>query len=217
MQRWLVACLVFCATACHPNPSPNPQPGSPDALCKRVPVTGTATLGASYVHAAAFQMLVIESCGFDMSKLLDAARTCRDQGSCGVPVTSGMQVIDDAANGTWTTVALGGGRAFQTKVGERSIIAWDTSRDPMQVLSSVGQGASGAAPEACCPGCTACDAGAGTPACPAGGGTPPQLGVFPAPGFPDEKGPAVCSCSDVCAARAKLPADCDCATLCRCK
>lgn len=217
MQRWLVACLVFCAAACHPTPSTSPPSGNPEALCKRIPVTGVAATGASYVHAATFQMLVIESCGFEMSKLLDAARACRDQGSCGTPVTTGMQVIFDAASGSWTPVSLGGGRAFQTRVGDRSIIAWDSSRDPMQVLSAVGQGAAGAPPESCCPGCTPCDAGAGTPACPAGGGTPPQLGAFPTPGFPDEKGPAACSCSDVCAARARLPADCYCAKQCRCQ
>ncbi|HEX7843769.1 MAG TPA: hypothetical protein VF469_40120, partial [Kofleriaceae bacterium] len=145
-------------------------------------------------------------------------KTCRDQASCGVPVTSGTKVIDDAVNSTWTTISLGGGRAFQTKVDGRAIVAWDASRDPLQVLTAVGQGQTGNPPESCCPGCAPCDAGAGTPACPAGGGSPPHEDKFPAPGFPDVLGPAVCACSDVCPARDRkqLPTDCECAQICRC-
>src|SRR5262249_59454234 len=104
--------------------------------------------------------------------------------------------------------SLGGGRAFQTKTGDRTWVAWDASRDPVQVLTAVSQGTPGA-PASCCPGCTPCDAGAGTPACPAGGSAP-HVDKFPAPGFPDIPAPAVCACTDDCAAQTKkqLPAHC---------
>ncbi|HEY6180430.1 MAG TPA: hypothetical protein VIX73_38570 [Kofleriaceae bacterium] len=218
MKRWLVGCLVFCAAACHPTPTPNPPGGSPAQLCKRTPTTGVAAPGGSLIHGAEFSMLMIESCGFDMTKLVDAARTCRDTGSCGIELDQGgVTLVNEAANSTWTTVSLGGGRAFQTKTGDRTWIGWDGSRDPVQVLTAVSQGAPGA-PASCCPGCTPCDAGAGTPACPAGGSAP-HVDKFPAPGFPDITGPAVCGCTAVCAAQGKggMPADCECATLCHCK
>src|SRR5215470_264153 len=109
MKRWL-GCLVFCAAACHPTPSPNPSGGNPAQLCRRTPPSGTAAPGGSLVHAAEFSVLMIESCGFDMTKLLDAAKTCRDTGSCGLELDQGgVTLVNEAANSTWTTVSLGGG------------------------------------------------------------------------------------------------------------
>src|ERR1044071_6957031 len=135
MKRWLVACLVF-AAACHPTPTPTPPGSNPAQLCKRAPITGVAAAGGSLLHAAEFSMVMIESCGFDMTKLVDAARTCRDTGSCGIELDQGgLTLVNEAAGSTWTTVSLGGGRAFQTKTGDRNWVAWDASRDPVQVLT----------------------------------------------------------------------------------
>lgn len=219
MKRWLAGCVVLCAAAaaCRTTP-PNPPGGGPAQLCTRTPLTGVAAPGGSLLHAADFSMLMIDTCGFDLSKLIDAARTCRSSGSCGVPVDQGgLTLVNEAVGTAWQSVSLGGGRAFLTRSGDRTWIAWEASRDPVQVLNAVNQGTPGA-PAACCLGCAPCDAGAGTPACPAGGG-PPRVDKFPAPGFPDIPGPAICACTDVCAAAGKkqVPADCECAELCHCK
>jgi hypothetical protein len=215
--RSILGCLMVLAAACGPkSTTPTGGPGNPALLCKKVPLSGTAVAGASLIHAATFSMVMIDACSFDMPRLLDAAKACHDQASCGVPVDpAGLTVVNQAANGTWTTVALGGGRAFTTKLGDRTLVAWDASRDPTQVLSAIPQG--GANDVSCCPGCSPCDT-AGTPACPAGGGSAPHVDTFPAPGFPDVQGPAVCACSDVCPARDRkqLPIDCECAQLCHC-
>lgn len=215
--RSMLGCLVVFAAACGPKSTPPGGSGNPALLCKKVPLTGTAVQGASLVHAATFSMLMIDTCSFDMAKVSAAAKACHDQASCGVEVDpAGLTVVNEAANGTWTTVALGGGRAFTSKLGDRTLVAWDASRDPVQVLGAVTQGSATAV--SCCPGCSPCDAGAGTPACPAGGGSSPHVDKFPAAGFPDVPGPAVCACSEVCPAhdRKQLPTDCECAQLCHC-
>jgi hypothetical protein len=216
--RTMLGCLVVCAAACGPKATPS---GGSDLalLCKQQPLMGTAAQGATLVHAATFSMLMIDTCGFDTAKLVDAARACKDHASCGLPVgPAGLTQVNQAVNTTWTTVSLGGGRAFTSKLGDRTLVAWDESRDSAQVIAAVNHGAA-ASGDACCPGCAPCDAGAGTPACPAGGGAPPHVDTFPAPGFPDVLGPAVCACSDVCSAQAgkRLPADCECARLCHCQ
>jgi hypothetical protein len=219
MKRWMLGALVICVAACGPKPNPTGPGSGPAQLCQQVPLTGNAVLGVTLVHAAAFSMLMIENCSFDMGKVIDAARECRDHASCGQPIgPSGLTVVNESIKTTWTTVSLGGGRAFQAKVGDRTMVAWDNSRDPLEVLTAVSQPGASAVPGSCCPGCSPCDAGAGTPACPAGGGEPPKVDVLPAAGFPDLPGPAVCSCARVCLAHANktLPADCDCERLCRC-
>lgn len=215
--RAMLGCLVLCAAACGPKPPPGGM-NDPALLCKTVPLTGTAVQGATLLHTATFAMLMIDTCSFDVAKLVDAAKACRDHASCGLPVGgAGLAQVNQAVNTTWTTVSLGGGRAFTSKFGERTLVAWDASRDSAQVLPAVNQGTAGSG-GSCCPGCAACDT-AGAPACPAGGGSPPHVDTFPAAGFPDLLGPAICACSDVCAAQAskKLPAECDCARLCHCQ
>jgi hypothetical protein len=216
--RSIAGCLVLCAAACGGKSTPGGTK-DPALLCKQVPLSGTAVLGATLVHAATFSMLMIDACTFDTNKLVDAAKACQDHASCGLPVgPGGLTQVNQAVNTAWTTVTLGGGRAFASKLGDRTLVAWDASRDPAQVITAVGQG-TGPGAATCCPGCAACDAGAGTPACPAGGGATPHVDTFPAAGFPDVLGPAVCACSDVCAAQTakKLPAECDCARLCHCQ
>jgi hypothetical protein len=216
--RTILGCLVVCAAACGPKATPSGA-SDPALLCKQVPLMGTAAQGATLVHAATFSMLMIDTCSFDVPKLVEAAKACKDHVSCGLPIgPAGLTQVNQAVNTTWTTVSLGGGRAFTSKLGDRALVAWDASRNSAQVIAAVIQGPA-ATGGSCCPGCAVCDAGAGTPACPAGGGAPPHVDTFPAAGFPDLQGPAVCACGDVCSAQAgkQLPVDCDCARLCHCQ
>jgi hypothetical protein len=172
--------------------------------------------GATLVHAATFDMLLIETCGFDVSKVIDAAKACHDHGACGTEIgVSGQTVITDALGGRIAPVALGGGPAFMGQVGARTVVVWDGARDAQQVLSAIGQGTP--PPGSCCPGCSKCDPAVATTQCPAGA-KPPQIGAAPAAGFPELAGPQVCACDKVCAAHTahQLPADCDCDRRCHC-
>lgn len=218
--RSIFGCILLCLAACRPS-TPNAPASGSDLLCKQVPLTGTAGPGATLIHSATFSMLMIESCPFDSAAMVTAAKSCRDNASCGIAINvAGTTIVNEAASSTWTPVALGGGRAFTAQVGTRKWIAWDASRDLVQAVTAVSQaGSTPGMDAACCPGCTACDTGAGSPACPAGDSAPPHVDTYPAPGYLDTAGPAVCSCTEVCAAKARkeLPDACECASRCNCK
>lgn len=222
MKRWMLGCLVLCAAACKPTPPvvPGATPGNPQGVCRQTPVTGTRILGATLVHGATFYMLMIDACGTDLTQLAEAARACQDRSDCGQTLTQeGQTEVDDALSALGTTpspMLLGGGLAFLGRSGKFTLVEWDASRSPQQVIAAVNQGAgTGASPVSCCPGCTACDPATAGARCT---GAPPRVDKAPAPGFLPLPGPAVCACDAVCAAKAnkQVPADCDCARLCNC-
>jgi hypothetical protein len=217
-SRWMLGCLVFCAAACGARPTPPGNPaGDPTALCRQAPPIGTALQGATLVHAATFEMLLIESCGFDASKVIAAAKACHNSNACGSEIgPPGQTVINQALSGTLSPVSLGGGPAFMGQVGTRTVVVWDGARDAQQVVTAIGQGTP--SPGACCPGCMACDPAAAGSLC-ASGAKPPRIDVAPAAGFPELAGPQVCACDKVCAAHTahQLPADCDCDRRCHCQ
>ncbi|TMQ11703.1 MAG: hypothetical protein E6J90_33850 [Deltaproteobacteria bacterium] len=214
--------MVLCAVACRTPPPtiPGATPGNPQGVCRQTQVTGTRILGATLVHGATFYMLMIDACGTDLTKLAEAARACQDRSDCGVPLSpEGQTEVNDALSSLSVTpspVLVGGGLAFQGRSGKFTLVEWDASRTPQQVIAAVNQGAAtGASPVACCPGCAACDPATAGAKCT---GAPPRVDKAPAPGFLPLPGPAVCTCDAVCAAKAnkQVPADCDCARLCQC-
>jgi hypothetical protein len=217
--RW-IGCLVLCAAACKPAPPviPGATPGNPQGVCRQTPVTGTRILGATLVHGATFYMLMIDACGTDLTKLAEAARACHDRSDCGVALSpEGQTEVNDALSSTMSPVLLGGGLAFLGRSGKFTLVEWDASRSPQDVIAAVSQAppTPGASPVACCPGCATCDPATGGAQCT---GAPPRVDKAPAPGFLPLAGPAVCACDAVCAAKAnkQVPADCDCARLCQC-
>ncbi|TMQ13750.1 MAG: hypothetical protein E6J91_17535 [Deltaproteobacteria bacterium] len=214
--------MVLCAVACRTPPPtiPGATPGNPQGVCRQTQVTGTRILGATLVHGATFYMLMIDACGTDLTKLAEAARACQDRSDCGVPLSpEGQTEVNDALSSLSVTpspVLVGGGLAFQGRSGKFTLVEWDASRTPQQVIAAVNQGAAtGASPVACCPGCAACHPATAGAKCT---GAPPRVDKAPAPGFLPLPGPAVCTCDAVCAAKAnkQVPADCDCARLCQC-
>jgi hypothetical protein len=218
--RWMLGCLVLCAAACKPAPPviPGATPGNPQGVCRQTPVTGTRILGATLVHGATFYMLMIDACGTDLTKLAEAARACHDRSDCGVALSpEGQTEVNDALSSTMSPVLLGGGLAFLGRSGKFTLVEWDASRSPQDVIAAVSQAppTPGASPVACCPGCATCDPATGGAQCT---GAPPRVDKAPAPGFLPLAGPAVCACDAVCAAKAnkQVPADCDCARLCHC-
>lgn len=223
MKRWMLGCVVLCAAACKPTPPviPGATPGNPQGECRQAPVTGTRILGATLVHGATFYMLMIDTCGTDLTQLAAAARACQDRSECGQTLTpEGQSEVNDALSSLNTApspMLLGGGLAFLGRAGKFTLVEWDASRNPQDVIAAVNQAATGgtSSPVQCCPGCTACDPATAGAKCT---GAPPRVDKAPAPGFLPLPGPAVCTCDAVCADKAsnKLPADCDCAKLCHC-
>jgi hypothetical protein len=210
----LAAALIACGGK---TPTGGGSTGSA-SLCQQTQLAGTAVQGASLMHGASVWMLMVQSCGFDMPKLLDAAGTCRDHGACGLPLDqSGLNLINNALGSTLTPLSIGGGPAFRASTDSRTWIIWDDSRDPQQVLSAIAQGTGAPGDTQCCPGCSTCDPANPGPQCPAAGSAP-RSDKAPAPGFPPLPGPQVCACDKVCPAHAshQLPDTCDCSNLCHC-
>src|SRR5262249_30149762 len=86
--RWMLGCMVQClvlVAACRPSPPtiPGATPGNPQGVCRQTQVTGTRIPGATLVHGATFYMLMIDTCGTDLTQLAVAARACQDRSECG--------------------------------------------------------------------------------------------------------------------------------------